>query len=417
MKRHRQTAPAAGAASSIHHEAGERVRQNYSRYTGRLAAFHTALAGAVINQTPGQLAILESAAPVVHGYQILPKIIPDAPSATLRLHSSHYSWPATQALIDHAMAHMSRAEKQLRKAASLGRRRQQQSYQQLARSYRHLRDLQHNIDAHIQYNRLWQSDILARRASYDRWTALHDAVLERQQIRDRLELLGTEWASKVVAILGRFSQRLSALKNRLVQREKLLDTLIDAAAGELRVPAYVRLERRPGAWIVHVPLYTDIENRDFVSSVKKEVENIWRLRRGDDEFRVVLEHSYVPVSELYGDAERPLGGDRIDDTQRHLARFPLDGAILTTGAVTTHVYGRALILGPHEISPRVLAHEFGHILGFKDNYFRGYRDLGKNGFEVVEVIAAHDDIMGSPASGEVRQGQFMRLLQAMGGPL
>jgi hypothetical protein len=414
VKRHRKTVPVPSAAASIRHEAGERVRQNYSRYTGRLEAFHAALSGAAINQTSAQLATLEPAAPVAHGYQILPKIIPDVTTATPRLHSSHYSWPATQTLIDHAMAHMSHAEKQLRKAASLKRRRQQQSYQQLARSYRHLRDLQHKIDAHIQYNRLWQRDILARRASYDRWTTLHDAVLERQAIRDRLAVLETEWVRKAFAILGHFSQRLSALKNRLVEREKLLDRMIDAAAGELRVPAYVRLERRPGTWIVHVPLYTDIDNRDFVSSIKKEVENIWRLRRGGDEFRVVLEHSYVPASRLYGDAEPPSGGDSID-TQRHLARFPLDGAILTTGAVTTHVYGRAVILGPHEISPRVLAHEFGHILGFKDNYFRGYRDLGENGFEVVEVIAAHDDIMGSPASGEVRHGQFMRLLQAIRG--
>ena len=65
------------------------------------------------------------------------------------------------------------------------------------------------------------------------------------------------------------------------------------------------------------------------------------------------------------------------DLQAHIARFPRDGAVLTTGANLTHVTpGRCVVLGPQDIAPHVLAHELGHILGFKDMYFRGYRDLG-----------------------------------------
>ena len=72
------------------------------------------------------------------------------------------------------------------------------------------------------------------------------------------------------------------------------------------------------------------------------------------------------------------------------------GAVLTTGANSTHVLGRSINVGPHDIAPNPLAHEFGHILGFVDRYFRGYRDQGPDGFEVLEVVIDPEDIMSAP---------------------
>jgi hypothetical protein len=128
------------------------------------------------------------------------------------------------------------------------------------------------------------------------------------------------------------------------------------------------------------------------------------------EFRVELAFCYLTTEELYGTRNPPQVGQAID-SYRHLDLFPPDGAILTTGAHTTHVYGRAIILGPHDLTPRILAHEFGHILGFKDLYFRGYKNLGKNGFQVMEVVADARDIMGTPATGLVLRKHFDRLVE------
>ena len=69
-----------------------------------------------------------------------------------------------------------------------------------------------------------------------------------------------------------------------------------------------------------------------------------------------------------------------------------------------------MALGPGEISPNVLAHEFGHILGFAGEYLRGYRDLGEDGYEVLEVIPGADDLMAAPGEGKVSRSYFEVLL-------
>jgi hypothetical protein len=93
--------------------------------------------------------------------------------------------------------------------------------------------------------------------------------------------------------------------------------------------------------------------------------------------------------------------------------FPTDRAVLTTGAVTTHAYGRGIILGPHDISASVLAHELGHVLGFRDAYFRGYYDLGRDGFHVMEVVADPYDVMGAPATGAILRTHFEMILKSL----
>ena len=76
---------------------------------------------------------------------------------------------------------------------------------------------------------------------------------------------------------------------------------------------------------------------------------------------------------------------------------------------------RTIVLGPQGAGPHLLAHEFGHMIGFRDEYFRGYRDLGADGFQVMEVVAEPDDVMGNPGAGWVRRHMFERLIAVVGG--
>jgi hypothetical protein len=95
-------------------------------------------------------------------------------------------------------------------------------------------------------------------------------------------------------------------------------------------------------------------------------------------------------------------------------RFPSDGGVLTTGAEFTYgSVGHYVALGPGDLAPRTLAHEFGHIFGFNDGYIRGYNDLGEKGFEILELTAFFDDIMSAPREGHVQPTHFKLLMEAL----
>jgi hypothetical protein len=99
------------------------------------------------------------------------------------------------------------------------------------------------------------------------------------------------------------------------------------------------------------------------------------------------------------------------DLQAHIARFPPSVAVLTTGAGSTHVTaGRAIVVSPHDAPRRMLAHEFGHLLGFRDAYLRGWRDAGADGYVITELVVDQTDIMGNSKTGVVRASHFARLL-------
>ena len=398
----------------LHMQRGDRVQEHYDRYTRRLHVYYESLVAALQSRAPELLPIVEPPNPLQHGYQILPRIVADQPPLTqpMRPRSAQYSWPWTDYLIDRALSDVDRSEYELKRALSLEPRMRQMAYQQLAARYRQFRAQQQNIDAHIQYNRLWQGAIAANRAKYDWESVLHDWVLKRQEVR---EIFQGRQAVALTSPQGKMDRLFLASLNKLSrgtsEREHLLEREIDAATDLSSIPGYVRTEQQTDQWIIHVPFYTDIEDSEFVQSVKKAIEDTWHLRSGENEFRVALEFSYLSPEYIYGTREPPQKVNQIN-IQEHVEGFPTDRAILTTGALTTHARGRAIILGPHEITKRVLAHEFGHILGFRDDYFRGYKDLGEDGFQVREVVADANDLMGAPSTGAVLRRHYDKIISS-----
>jgi hypothetical protein len=395
----------------VHVQRGDGVQEHYDDYTKRLHAYHESLVVALRNRTPELLPIVEPPHPLQHGYQILPNIVADAaPSRRpARAQSAQYSWPWTDYLIDRASTEVGRSARALKRALSLEPKMRQIAYQQLAVRYRQIREQQQNIDAHIQYNRLWQEAIAANRSKYDRESVLHDRVLKREEV---LEVFNARYAAARTSAHGTIKQvavaNLNELSSGLIDKANLLGREIDAATHlSFDTPGYVRVEQQISNRIIHVLFYTDIQDNAFVQSAKRAMEDIWHLRSGKDDFSIQLHFSYVSPEHLYGTDKPPRTGQRMN-IRKHVEQFPADGAVLTTGARTTHVDGRAIILGPHDITKRVLAHEFGHILGFRDAYFRGYKDLAEDGFRVMEIVVDSTDIMGDPSTGAVLRRHYER---------
>jgi hypothetical protein len=396
---------------------GDEVEKLYIEYSKRLAGYGERLGAALRKSAPDLLVLLGPLDRIASGYQILPQITSDpSPEEHPRASSIAYSWPWTKRLIDREVQAIAVTQAELGGITSKNAMEQRALFERLARNYRE-QSLRHgNIDAHVRYNRLWQAAIAADRSGYDRETALHALILERQKIDDSLrrvrgtfEKLSPEKFSISFSRTGE-AVRLSEIARDLRSRNALLARRIDEAMGTVQSPKFIRMENFAAEWIFRVPLFTDIEDRKFVAEVKRIVESTWRIVDATNTYRVEVDVSYLPVDLLYLDGGVPARGDTVD-MARHLARFPAGGAILTTGGLTTHVRDRAIVLGPNPLSPRVLAHEFGHILGFRDRYVRGYRNLGRNGFQVIEAVADPRDIMGAATHGSVSSYHFSRLVE------
>ncbi|MGH7854286.1 MAG: hypothetical protein ACREP3_12645 [Candidatus Binatia bacterium] len=391
-----------------HIERGDRVEKRYEAYSKRLAKHYAALITAVKEHAPELLAHLQPREPILHGYQILPRITLDPP-AEKHAHTNPvaYSWPWTDRLIDDELWKIARSEAELLRAADITSIERRAILERLAQDYGQQSRRLRNIHAHVQYNRLWQAAIASDRSGYDRETALLRAVVERQRIIERINRVHAGFETSRASLDAPLG--IAELTGSLRKREGLLSRRIDQAMGQVQTAAFVKLENLDTEWIVHVPLFTDVEDREYVTAVKEIIETTWRLEDGRKSYRVELDVTHISTEALYADKDKPSAGQKIE-IQRHLKRFPPGAAILTTGARTTHVQDYAIVLGPHPIAPQVLAHEFGHILGFGDRYVRGYKNLGEHGFQVIEVVADHDDIMAATANGLVQPSHFLRLL-------
>jgi hypothetical protein len=245
----------------------------------------------------------------------------------------------------------------------------------------------------IQYNRLWQAEVARNPAFFQKARTLQDAALERQALRDSLT---------VVDDRSRFRRA----------RADTLTRLVDSAVRKLPTPDFVKV-RHPDShrWILDVPVYTDINDSVFIKRFRVAIESAWHVHVGADDYAVALEVHRVTAARLYANAKVPATGDHINIAD-HIGRFPPGGAVLTTGANTIYSIGRNILVGPHAVGPSALVHEFGHVLGFRDGYFRSYRDLGPDGFEIVEVILDPESVVAAPEHGRVRREHFDQILGA-----
>lgn len=409
-----------------------RGRQTEARlgvYHDRIERFYQALSDKLRVAAPELLPTLAAPPPAVHGYQILARVVADAapPSPGTAAGVVSYSWGWSDTLIARETATLDRLEADLAQVPpDAGRAR----YEKLAADYRSVVARRQPIDADLQYNWLWQANIDRDRPAFDRLKKVQDAVLERQAIEAAVASHDEATLRAAGAVRGLDSTASAeSLGAALAARAQAIALEIAAATRPVDPPDFARIEH-PAAGLrpvplytdITVPLYTDITDAVFVEAFRNAVETLWRARVGNDEFRVRLAIETILPEQLYcgraaavtGPAEPcapPAKGAAIG-LEAHVARFPKGGAVLTTGATTLKlVAGRAIVLGPHDTTPHVLAHEFGHVLGFPDTYRRGYRDLGADGYLITE-LADRGDIMGAPGMGPVLGRHFEELVAA-----
>jgi hypothetical protein len=367
---------------------GRKTEAVQRAFKARLDGLRDVLAEATRRDAPDLLSRLDQTRrPPVAGYQRLPRIVPDAPpQPPEKPEVRSFSWAWSDTLYTRQSDAVDRIEADLRALPSQPVLTRGAVVEGLIVKYGRLVDAIQAIDADVGYNWLWQREIANDRRRYDAATRLIGAALVS------------------------------------IEQDAPLPDEIRVAMTPAARSTHVRISTpTPRTHVITVGIATDIVDRAFVDRFKAAVESHWAVSDGDERYALTLDVVTVTPEALYcGSATAstacasPEPGSQLD-LVAHAARFPPERAVLTTGASSLHVRrGRALALAPFDVTPRALAHEIGHLLGFPDAYLRGYRDLGVEGFRVLELVPDMRDIMAAPGFGSVQARHFRQLIAAAG---
>ena len=413
---------------------GKQVERLYENHTDQLETAFKSLRLIVEAETPELLPELDEQPPQKrdYGYQLIPEILsdPDAACADTRQvsdakpyhpNSNRFSWVITEARIDKNVGRLvdplNSGLKALSEISNFEER--QQAIEKMVETYLELQKEHRFIEGMIQHNGLWQREISVRKPQYDKSTLIHDAIVERRLLIDALSADSDEDYANALEKTAYAGANYAGLKTELSARIDTLNDLINAASRGLTPRDHVRFEQPgPHLWIFHIPVITDIEDKGFLQGFKKAAERRWCLRDGEDEFRIEIELRQLSAVELYGNDSDTAESDKIKVPGRgeqislvqHCRKFPKDAARLSSGAKKTYIRAGCMFVGPEDVGESTLVHEFGHLLGFADEYVRGYRDLGVEGYEILEIQADGKDIMASSGAGSIHRYHFDALV-------
>jgi hypothetical protein len=315
----------------------------------------------------------------VRGYQNLPAItvVENEPSP-LRPIPRYYDWQLCTRILEADHPALTGLADELKLATSIA------DLEKIADRLIALKHSSIALGRHASYNEVWQGHIANPewRTFFDRNTAIFTAL--EQGCDTNLPFCGITDPTLQNQI--RFNQQLQSPVRSIRRRQSESTTTLE------------------------IKITTDITDDTFLESFKAAVLKYWKRDVQGNNIEVVPVFEKISPEKLYEGESPPRNGESID-LQQHLLRFTGHRAVLTTGAVSTYcTTNHICALGPQELSNKTLAHEFGHLLGFSDCYYRGYRPKGFRGFQILEIESDFRDIMCSISTGQVHQSHLLQLL-------
>ncbi len=361
----------------------ERVVCTKTLLAGALARAHTLLKSRATAEAPALISRIapEPPRPISYGYGLLPELTTDGPEGKVALAESRYS---LQALTTASAGYLRDAERLVARAAP-----KDEPLETLVADFERLRGQLHYLESSISYHRFWQKSAVEYPAFF----------VEKNRLIARV-------------------RELSALEreaNKEAAVAQLRGELAASVAPFTRTPGLVWKLEDDGTRTLPINVVTDIADEEFLVRFQDAVRRVWNESEAarSHRFRIELRFVRIAPGQLYADGV-PTPGSEINDAA-HMARFPQGSLVLTTGAKSTHAMkGRYVQIGTNQISPHVLAHEFGHLLGFDDGYLRGTEGEASDpfGFTFVEWTGILDDLMGAPGIGRASDAMIEQLITA-----
>lgn len=399
---------------------GQEVTRLFDEYERELDLIFEYLAERVRIIDPAIYRDLQAAqqAKEKNGYQVIPRILPKSkkqPTRKKRPKPNYFNWPICERAIQEELVKLHDVNVVISSRSVAAGVSERDFLVEQARHFIVLKKTWRKIQRWIKYNRVWQGKVASGR--YERWyrdrTEMINQLILRYDLQELLDVQDDKLFFEKVVAIDEFDSDVvrEELETRIREKIKSIDYAIWTRTKFNKLPAYVKLVKLSRTKTEFtVPLYTDIVDEEFLSRFTEIIESNWQAKIENHQYQVRVDLRRISPADLYSSDRVPENGEEIDEND-HAARFP-KGAALTTGGRTTHSIGSVILLGPKEIRETTLAHEFGHELAFRDRYFRGYADLGNDGYDLFEVGTNPNDIMSNPGSGEVLPQHFREIMDA-----
>ncbi len=251
-----------------------------------------------------------------------------------------------------------------------------------------------NLEDNLSYQATWQKAVVQYPAYFRK---------KNEQV-----VLAREMNSLIVNDAP--AERVSALRQQL----------LNEMAPFRPTPGMQILTLEGGQMVLPVTICTDIDDSQFLRAFQDSVRDAFSLSRASQKyhFSVELNWQLIKAESLYPNGV-PIRGTKID-MKTHRALFKDCPLVLTTGAPSLNAgVGDHIFLGTDSVSPRTLAHEFGHLLGFEDAYVRGYDGEPDDpyGVVIVEWTGLSSDLMGDSGRGQLSDKMITTLINAFNQPV